>query len=55
MNSPEAGKSFDHTTLQLLRAEQKNDDSTDMSYWESKIVRQRESTAETQPNSNRLY
>jgi hypothetical protein len=27
-----------HTTLQLLRAEQKNDDSTDMNYWESKML-----------------
>jgi hypothetical protein len=30
----EAGKSFSHTTLRLLRVDQKNDDSTDINYWE---------------------
>jgi hypothetical protein len=54
MNSPEAGKSFDHTTLQLLRAEQKNDDSTDMSYWESKMLARENPRLRRSPNSNRL-
>jgi hypothetical protein len=38
MDDPEEGKSFSHTTSRLLRVDQKNDDSTDINYWESSLT-----------------